>query len=185
MNKNPVSIQEGLKVARHTENVEAIELQLEGHQRVLVRSKAMPEFAFLVWATYRAGTYSWLGLDLMNDKDKNSAYPIVCACCETQTYGVTVPKKVGKPGGKSYRRWADKLGKVFKCTLEETCKNNGITTVFMRKADSWDYGDIDGIEIAEASAHQNAMMDQYSHKVVMRNTKFISWYTSRGMFDEH
>ncbi len=186
MNKNPVSVQEALKAAKYAENVEVIELPLEGHQRVLVRSKAMPEFAFLVWSDYKSGTFSWLGLDLPDTiKHDDSAYPVLCACCETQTYGVAVPKRVGKTESMPYVKWADQLGKAFRCTLEETCKKNGITTIFMRKANSWDYGDLNGIEITEASNHQEKMLEHYGRKVIQMSTKFICKQTSRGMFGEH
>lgn len=181
MSKNPISIQAALKVAKHAENVEVIELALEGHQRVLVRSKAMPEFAFLVWADHQSSTYSWLGLDLPNGEDKNSSYQVVCACCGTHIYGVSKPGDIS--GSEGEEEWSNGLGQVFKHVLEETCKKNGVTTIFMRRASNWQYEKLDGIKIVEASGHQNAMLDLYGRQVIQANTKFISRKTSRGMFE--
>jgi len=180
--KNRVTIQAALKVAKHAENVEVIELALEGYQRVLVRSKAMPEFAFLVWSDYRGSTYSWLGLDLPGTSDRYSSYQVLCACCGTHVYGVSKPEDVGEIDSDGYNEWSNGLGQVFKSTLEETCKKNGITTIFMRRASNWHYSKFDGINIVEAWAHQNAMMFQYGRQVVQANTEFISRITSRGMF---
>ncbi len=183
MNKNPISIQAALKVAKHAENVEVIELALEGDQRVLVRSKAMPEFAFLVWSDHQSSTHSWLGLDLPDTSYENSSYQVVCACCGTHTYGVSKPGDVGESDSEGYKEWSNGLGQVFKCVLQETCKKNGITTIFMRRASSWHYGELDGIKIVEASGHQNAMLDLYGRQVIQANTEFISRRTSRGMFE--
>ena len=182
MEKNSVKIQAALKVAKHAENVEVIELALEGDQRVLVRSKNMPEFAFLLWSDHRPSTHSWLGLDLPDTPYENSSYPVVCACCDTEIYGVTKPGNVGDDRNSDvYKEWSSGLGQAFKHVLSETCKKNGITTIFMRRASSWYHGELDNIKIVEAMNYQEAILELYGRQVIRVNTKFISQSTSRGM----
>ena len=181
MSKNPLPIQEALKIAKHTENVEVIELPLEGDQRVLVRSKLIPEFAFMVWTDHQGSTYSWLGLDLPDEHSGNSSYQLVCACCNTETYGVTKPSDVGEPKSDSHQKWLADLGQKFRTVLEETCKKHGITTVFMRRVDKWDYGEVEGVRFAEAMCYQEVMLDLYGRIPVKNATQFISQTTSRGM----
>ena len=185
MEKNPVLIQTALQTALHAENVEAIELALEGNQRVLVRSKAMPMFAFMVWSEHRSGTFSWLGLDIPKDSKGMADYQVVCACCGTQVYGITKPESLKDNDAEGWKQFKTEHGKTFKLVLTETCKRYGITTVFMRRASAWDnqYGPIDGVRFAEAREFQKVMLELYSSKVVEEHTKFISRSTSRGMFE--
>lgn len=190
MNNNPVPIQDALKVALHTKNVEVIPLALQGEERVLLRSTLMPEFAFLLWSKHRSDTRSWLGLEIPDVKCadysgyRSKSYQVVCACCDTQVCGVTRPKTLKSGNFTAYKQWSSRLGEKFKRVLTDTCAEHRIKIVFMRRAGSWDqhYGAIDGIEIVEAQEHQEAMQELYGRTIVEANTRFISRKTSEGMF---
>ncbi len=190
MENNPVTIQTALKTARNANNVEVIELPLEGDQRVLVRSKLMPEYAFLLWSSHRSGTRSWLGLDIPCRKDsgvsdhRSASYQVVCACCDTQTYGVNKPEGIGESDSEAYKLWSKELGKKFIHVLKDTCKTHGIKIVFVRRAEAWNrqHSVMDGIQIVEAMQYQDAMLDLYGRRIVEANTRFISRETSEGMF---
>jgi hypothetical protein len=194
-----------------SDKVELIDLPVTGISLCLLRPRLTPEFAFVMWVDRDSGTYSQMvlrntGTGKHADEAWHSrqAYLVVCACCGVETYGFDFsPFESNKPEYKdseSYKRewkkwqaseegqaYASKekqLAEAFKKAIVESCQKNGITTIFMRRAEAWNnhYGKAENLAVVEsADGINNAMLELYGRKVIEKALSFIDSDRSSGL----
>jgi hypothetical protein len=159
-----------------TKTLDHIEVPLPGDSILLLRVRKMPEFAFVMWRCINTTTASQMAFKMPNG-DESNWYPVVCACCPSETSGLNPPK-----GDAEELEWKVKMAEEFKRAMIDTCRENGVTTIFMRRASAWSecYGDVDGLEIVEAASHFQAFTYLYGRKVVEDSLQFIH-PSSRGL----
>lgn len=153
------------KIAETVDGMEFINISTEGRDMVLLRAIEMPEFAFAVLATEKVGSYSQMAFNT-SDGGTSAKYSVLCACCYMSSDDETGMKH------------------KFRDVIENTCRENGIHTVFVRRCGNWSgmYGDIQGIRIAEASKHRSLMQGFYTEKFIREKLQFISCENSKGMW---
>lgn len=169
------SIEEAICQTENTENVEIIEVPFPGDRRVLLRVKEMPEFAFFIWADKFYVSHSDIVFRMPND-GQSKHYVVLCAFCSSEIYGLDPAV------------WESRLHEMqpkFREAVLETCRKYGITTVFMCDAGMWThhYGDVEGLQIVEASEHKKAMQELYGRKHIREALRFIDYDHSRRMGD--
>ncbi|MDP3995568.1 MAG: hypothetical protein Q8P78_03050 [bacterium] len=179
--KNPIRIHDALKQAEFAANVELIDVPVEGAAIALLRTKEMPEFAFVMWVDVKTSTLSQM-VFFMHDHGTSAHYPVVCACCSSERYGLKSPTE-DKEGEVA---WETVLAAKFKAALAGACRANGVTTIFMRHANSWrkHYGDAEGLIVVEALWHRDAFLNLYGRKVVRDALQFIDYSSSKGLIGE-
>lgn len=171
-----MSIHEAVSQCKEAGNVELIDIPVGGDPIVLLRTKEMPEFAFVMWVDKHSGTFSQMAFE-GSEHGRDYRYLVVCACCGSETYGLECPK------GRDEKEWEKEMAVPFKQAIVKTCREKGISVLFMRRADSWSdhYGDVKGLEVVEAMKHKDAMCELYGRKVVREVLQFIDMDKSRGM----
>ncbi|KKP32765.1 MAG: hypothetical protein A2312_01565 [Candidatus Staskawiczbacteria bacterium RIFOXYB2_FULL_32_9] len=129
------------------ERPEVIPVRENGDRIVLVRSKDLPQCAFLVYAGDRAGTYYQLSFNLLNGICSRQ-YTLVCICCSLETQGIEKPADVT---GEQVESWKKCLRQEFRALLESACKSYGVKSVFVRLPKAWanKYDAIDGVAIVD------------------------------------
>ena len=176
-----LTIHEMIKNALHAEDVELINVPVEGSPIALLRIKHMPEYAFVMWVSEKTSTYSQM-VFCLPDHGYSDRYPVVCACCRSEQYGITPPEgKILSLVGED--DWQKGCAQAFKNALVETALANGITTLFMRRAKAWSrhYGNVHGLDIVEASEFEKAMTELYGCKLIREAMRFIDFHASRGL----
>jgi hypothetical protein len=151
-------------------NVELVDVPTEGEHIVLFRVKELPAYAFPMWVSHRSSTAAWMAFRL-GDRDSTRAYPIVCACCPSEEYGLTAPK-----GDDEREEWLKGKAAQFKKSLVDACRANGITTLFMRRAAEWKphYGDTEGLQIVEAKGFSSTLLEEHGRRVVRESFQFLT-----------
>ena len=169
-----MSINEGVRQAK-TENVELIEVPVPGDSITLLRAKEMPEYAFVLWTSRKTSTMSQLFLH-----DVDQKFTVTCACCDSETYGLTPPEKE-----EEHLKWKNQMIEQFRNALTYTAFSNGIHTLFMRKAGSWNdhYGQVSGLRIVEAYEHIPSYKEFYNKDDAKRHLSFIDYDQSEGLDD--
>jgi len=141
----------------------------------------MPDFAFLLWSSFKSNNKSQIAL-----KEKMTGhyhvFYVVCACCPSEQYGITPPNDETQKS-----QWERTLSSQFKQVVAETCKANGISTIFLRNASAWgnNYGDVTQLSVVEACNHRAAYLRQYGRDVVNDSLRFIDPLFSRGMSNDN
>ncbi len=161
------------------ENVEVITVEKEGENSVLLRSKEMPEFAFLMWPKPDSvGTYTNLVFKLVN-YGESEKYTLVSGKYASEFYGIEdVSDRPIKELQKEYRE-------KFIETISSVCIQNGIKIVFVERIDNWieRYGNINEVRFADISDHQNEMLELYGRKKIRESLRFINYEKSRGYWE--
>jgi hypothetical protein len=167
MQEKNLSLHEVIRQAKFVGNVEIIDVPVEGSPIALLRVKVMPEFAFVLWVTERTSTWSQL-VFRMPWNGNSAGYPVVCACCPSEAYGLEVP-------GMDIGSISKEKAPVFKSALVNTAQMHGIHTLFMRNASSWNehYGDAQGLSIKEAEDHRDAYGEWYGCRVIKEALQFM------------
>jgi hypothetical protein len=177
MEKTRLSIHEVVKTAIHAEDVELIDVPVEGEAVTLLRNKTMPEYAFVMWVSQETGTSTQMSFNLPND-EKSDYYPVVCACCRSEVFGVKGGPQIltnSKEERDARDAWEEPKRVAFKAAIESTCQANGISTLFMRKAHQWEkrYGCIDGVQCAEAGRFMDDMTLLYGRQIIRQGLRFF------------
>lgn len=158
------------------EQLELIPLDREGQRIELLRLKSMPELAFVMWSNEGQGTYTQLRFKLQ-DGGVSGHYTVVCACCGSEWYGLEYPDKEAKHDAPEVVAWRQDKAVEFKEVLVKTCKENGISVLFFRRASAWEkhYGITEGLEIVEAGEDKviQAYLELYGKKRVYEAFRFI------------
>jgi len=139
--------------------IEIIPVNKEGERIVLVRMKACPEFAFVIFAEKNHGS-------LWNLRINGSrAFSVCCVCCGIESYGVELPDYEQEEERNS-ALWA--LQNQLRDGLNQLCKEHGISHLFFRKAELFEgkYGPIPEVAILEADEYSKAMLELYGSKQV-------------------
>ncbi len=167
-----LSIHEVIKTAVHVEDVELIDVPVDGEPITLLRNKAMSAFAFVMWVSEMTGTRTQMQFNLPNDAT-SGYYPVVCACCSSELHGLKGPNSETEKD--AYKAWEEEKRAMFKGAVEATCKAQGINTLFMRHAHVWEkrYGRIDGIQFVEAREFVEAMTELYSRQTIREGFRFF------------
>ena len=168
------SIHRVVRCAEFAEDVELIDIHVAGSAFVLLRSKKMPEFAFMLWTTEPTTTRSQMSFRYGSGR-RSFDYSVVCACCASELRNQTAPSE-------SVEEWKKAEAEKFKSALCGACCQNSVTTVFMRRAQSWKegYGVIAGVEIVEASEYRQACGELYGRRTIAESFRFIH-EDSRGL----
>jgi len=158
------------------EQLELIPLEREGQRIELLRVKSMPELAFAMWSNEQQGTYTQLRFRLQ-DGGVSRHYTVVCACCGSECYGLECPNKEAKYDDPAVVEWRQGEAGKFKEVLAKTCKENGISVLFFRRASAWEnhYGSVADLQIVEASEGEvlEAYFDLHGKKRVCEALRFI------------
>ena len=163
-------------------NIELIDVPIKGDSIVLLRTKEMPEFAFVMWVQRNTSTLSQMVFQVPNER--GSQYPVVCACCASEQYGLEPPVSQTEDN-EQWKKWAENLAMKFGESIASVCHSNGVHTIFMRRAKSWNghYGDVDGLQVIEAKDHRNALLELHGRKIVRDALCFIDFSSSCGLGD--
>lgn len=152
------SLNTAIQEAVGGEDVELIDLAIRGEPVALLRTKKMPEYAFLMWKrTGARKTLTQIAFRTSEQPNFQRRFAAICLCC-------------GYDGA---------LGPL----LAVACERYGITTLFARKADQYQQmGDVvKNIRFVEAWKHRNAYEELYGRAVVEQNLQFIDYANSDGM----
>ncbi|MEK9155256.1 MAG: hypothetical protein AAB839_01265 [Patescibacteria group bacterium] len=165
------SIHRVVRCAVFAEDVELIDIPTTGDALVLLRSKKMPEFAFVLWTTRLTTTRAQMSFRYSGER-RSFNYSVVCACCPSEGYGKQIPSERSEERKKE---WAAAEKKSFGAAMQEVCRVNAIRTIFMRRADSWRdrYGDLVDVEVVEACNHAEAYGELYGRRTVREALRFI------------
>jgi len=154
-----LSLQGVIRETTGGEDVELLDLAVRGDSVTLLRTKKMPEYAFLMWKFSGArSTLTQIAFKTPGSDSFERRFAAVCLCC----------------GG---------TGELAPL-LNVACERYGITTIFARKADrSRDMGDdvAKSIRFVEAWKHREAYEELYGREVVEQNLQFIDYANSDGM----
>lgn len=174
------SVPEVLRQAAGAENMEIFDVPVACKPIVLLRAKEMPDCAFVVWSANRSSTASQIAFHLTAG-GVSEHYSVVCACCRSEVYGLKPPQDPIM--GITVALW---LTQQFSEAIADTCRANGITTVFMRKAGCWTerYGDMEGIAVVEAKDWLRTMSERFERQALLDAFKCIDIEASRGMGGE-
>lgn len=163
-----------IRCAEFAEDVELIDIHVAGNDFVLLRSKKMPEFAFMLWTTELTTTMSQMSFRYSGGR-RSFDYSVVCACCPSELKNQKKPSEVEK----ECEEWKKAEAMKFKEALLEACRQNSITKVFMRCAGFWNghYGNIAGVVIVEASEYWKTYNETYGEfygrRTIRESLRFI------------
>lgn len=174
-------IHQVVRCALFAEDVELIDVQTTGDALVLLRSKKMPEFAFVLWTTRLTTTQAQMSFRYAGER-RSFDYSVVCACCPSEGYGKQVPPEYLEYSEERKKEWMTAERGSFKAAVQEACRAGAIQTVFLRRADGWrkHYGDLAGVEVAEAREHVQACCELYGRRTIREALRFIH-ENSRGL----
>jgi hypothetical protein len=104
-------------------------------------------------------------------------FPVVCACCPSELYGLSINRK------ESSAKQTRKLRAAFSKSLDEKCRTHGIHSIFMRKASVWSsrYEEVKGLEIINAREFRKTMTEHYNPKMLQASFRFIDFRNSMGL----
>lgn len=161
------TLQETLAIAENSENAEVIELSGD---LVLLRTKDMPEFAFLMWTNRDSGTFFHLSFK-MPKIHKSEAYLVTCVCCHPWSCGIQDEPETSEDG---YEEWEKEKEAEFKLLLSSACQEHGITTMFVRNAKSWQESP-ENIQVLEADKYFDEMCELYGRQTIYSALSFIDF----------
>lgn len=172
-----LTIHEVVRQIESITGVELIDVPVEGDAITLLRTRSMPEYAFVMWVHRNTSTLS----QMVFRAPSHDRYPVVCACCPSAIYGMQSPTEDAVERDK----WEKEMASRFKQALISTCQACGVKTLFMRRAEAWSrqYGNTEGLAIVEASKHRDAMYELYGRKIVSDALQFIDYSSSQGLND--
>lgn len=171
-------VDEVLRNAVSGENMEVLRVPAAGRGIMLLRAKALPQFAFAVWADHRSGTRSQISFRLQGGACSDH-YSVVCACCRSEVYGLMKPPQ-DPLMGMAVALW---LTQQFVEAVTDTCRANGITSVFLRKARFWAerYGEPNGFIVVEAGEWFNHIAAEHGGDAVHAAFDCFDRRNSQGM----
>lgn len=95
----------------------------------------------------------------------------MCACCPSETYGaenVADEPLVTDDYENKYQAWRAPYAEPFAETLIQTCREHGISELFLRNASSWSraYGSVlqGGVRTAEAEGYASSLTRDYGEE---------------------
>ena len=146
-----VSIYEAVGRARNSARAEIIDLPKPGGRMALLRDRAMPTLAFLVWADFARETASQIAfMSARAGEPGSDLYQVVCVCCH--------PEVVDERGVVNWEAGLFSARK-FSEVLLQACRANGIEMIFVRYAVNWhlSYQQDPLVQVAEATHYKEIL----------------------------
>lgn len=191
-------IQETIAHAGIEDHVEAVTFDIAAGKLALVRSRHLPEFAFLVWADNsirRGSTFSWLNIA---KREYKQGHQVFCPCCghlegkqyegETATEDYTLwckrwehfpyherPRFVGETETEGYKAWKLARRVEFAQKLVTACREHDIATVFVRDTKHAELmrKQLRGFPTACAWLWEDAVLEMYGRKAIREHMNFF------------
>ncbi len=163
-----LSIEQVLLQVEEDIRPKVIEVPTRGSRVVILVPVGLPEYGFVMHASEEHDTAHQI---VIKGRVTKRNYTVVCACCSTETYGANVPKN---EASKKYLR------EEFAFNIQGICEENGIHTLFLRRADNWNkrYGKSSILPV-ETSLCVGVIQESHGNKAVEKALSFIDWNLSK------
>jgi len=151
-------------------DLEIIEFPTKGKEIVFLRSRSMPEYAFVVWSQYHNcnSRQITISLNLCHDDylPERPDYSLVSTSDSPESTLTPVYNKTHK------------LGSRFGDMVAEFCRKNGISTIFVDKEGAWGkrFGNQEELSVVGFGNHYTAFQKLYDEKTIKESLLFLREY---------
>lgn len=172
----PASVENFVSLIRENQIPEIIPVWKRGENEVvLLRSKNMPEFAFVVWRFIDKSINNpeeFISLDI--NGTPSPRFFIVCAGC---FYKINSRDPLSPLSEEQKEEIKKRSGYEFGESLCHVCFENGVRNIFMARPKEWAFGELKdrGIGLHDAREYMKIMSISYSKLLVESNFNFINW----------
>lgn len=146
----------------------ATSIREEGEPLFLLHYSSLKGFGFLINGGVEHTTRFSITFKTGNKKIDNRHFHLACACCPTETLGLSEPN-FEIDHGKTREVFRESKRPLFHGYVTAACVKNDISVLFMREARYWQrrYGEIPGVRVVEADQFLSEMSESYGRQFIM------------------